>query len=120
MVTIRAADPGKTLREVAAFQKTTDHFGNDWAQKTILPDKTGIIMELEIVKMLMKQVPQRRSLRLSRLINRCRISPVHGKPFAVITDCISSTIGLFFPIHRCLTTVNPRKLPALQQETISY
>jgi len=84
MVTIRAMNPGETVGKLTAFQKTTDHFRDDWAQETILPDKAGIVLKLEIVKMLVKQVPQRRSLRLSRVINRCRIGPVHGKPLAVI------------------------------------
>jgi hypothetical protein len=110
VVTIRATDPGETVGKLTAFQKTTNHFRDDWAKKAILPDKAGIVLKLEIVKMLMEQMPQRRSLRLSRVINRCRISPVHGKPFAIIIDCISSTLCLFFPIHEYLTTVNTRKM----------
>jgi hypothetical protein len=69
MVAIRATNSGKPLIQIPAFQKFLYYMGNYRPIKTIFLGKKFIIAFFELVKMLVKKLPQWELTRFSLLVN---------------------------------------------------
>jgi len=69
VVAVRAADPRKTFAQIAALQIGPHRIGNDRPLVAVYPEKLLIVIPLEPFKMVVEQLPQRRLLRLPRVVN---------------------------------------------------
>jgi hypothetical protein len=65
MVTIGTAYPGKTLIKITTFQVLPDYVRNYWAKEAIFTREEIVVPVLELIKVMIEQLPQRRLPRFS-------------------------------------------------------
>ena len=76
MMALWAVDSGEAILEITAFKLIVDYIRNNRSEKAILFFKSLLVMALKIFVMIVEQVPQRRFLRISRVIYRRMFNPL--------------------------------------------
>jgi hypothetical protein len=71
VVAIRAAHAGEPFPQVAALQIFAHNMGDDWTVKAVLTGEEFVVTKLELLEMILQQLPERRVLRISGMIYLC-------------------------------------------------